>query len=149
MDIKNILKKIKEILKHGYIDIYSVAISELEFFEKNGKYKMHYENPEPKRLLCIKSGEYMIDIMNGKRYPIAGKEKKVSKAERNALIGRKFALFYFKENKYNNDEYIQQRAKSILAFEISQVIDFPMDIREEYNKNFEGESKVIEFKKLR
>ena len=121
----------------------------LELGEKNGKYKMHYENPEPKRLLCIKSGEYMIDIMNGKRYPIAGKEKKVPKAERNALIGRKFALFYFKENKYNNDEYIQQRAKSILAFEISKVIDFPMDIREEYNKNFEGESKVIEFKKLR
>ena len=38
---------------------------------------MHYENPEPKRLLCIKSGEYMIDIKNGKRYPIAGKEIKV------------------------------------------------------------------------
>ena len=37
----------------------------------------------------------------------------------------------------------------ILAFEISKVIDFPMDIREEYDKNFEGESKVIEFKKLR
>ena len=149
MDIKNILKKIKEILKHDYIDIYSVAISELDFFEKNGKYKMHYENPEPKRLLCIKSGEYMIDIKNGKRYPIAGKEKKVSKAERNALIGRKFALFYFKENKYNNDEYIQRRAKCMLAFEVSKVIDFPMDIREEYNKNFDGESKVIEFKKLR
>ena len=44
MDIKNILKKIKEILKHDYIDIYSVAISELDFFEKNGKYKMHYEH---------------------------------------------------------------------------------------------------------
>ena len=149
MDIKNILKKIKEILKHDYIAIYSVAISELDFFEKNGKYKMHYENPEPKRLLCIKSGEYMIDIMNGKRYPIAGKEKKVSKAERNALIGKKYALFYNKDKKYNNDKYIQQRAKSILAFEISKVIDFPMDIREEYNKNFDGESKVIEFKKLR
>ena len=149
MDIKNILKKIKEILKLDYISIYSVAISELDFFEKNGKYKMHYENPEPKRLLCIKSGEYMIDIMNGKRYPIAGKEKKVSKAERNALIGKKYALFYNKDKKYNNDKYIQQRAKSILAFEISKVIDFPMDIREEYDKNFEGESKVIEFKKLR
>ena len=48
-----------------------------------------------------------------------------------------------------NDKYIQKRAKSILAFEISKVIDFPMDIREEYDKNFEGESKVIEFKKLR
>ena len=149
MDIKNILKRLKEILKLDYISIYSVAISELDFFEKNGKYKMHYENPEPKRLLCIKSGEYMIDIMNGKRYPIAGKEKKVSKAERNALIGKKYALFYNKDKKYNNDKYIQQRAKSILAFEISKVIDFPMDIREEYNKNFDGESKVIEFKKLR
>ena len=149
MDIKNILKRLKEILKLDYISIYSVAISELDFFEKNGKYKMHYENPEPKRLLCIKSGEYMIDIMNGKRYPIAGKEKKVSKAERNALIGKKYALFYNKDKKYNNDKYIQQRAKSILAFEISKVIDFPMDIREEYDKNFEGESKVIEFKKLR
>ena len=149
MDIKNILKKIKEILKHDYIDIYSVAISELEFFETNGKYEMNYKYPQKERLLCIKSGKYMIDIMNGKRYPIAAKEKKVSKAERNALIGRKFALFYFKENKYNNDEYIQRRAKCMLAFEISKVIDFPMDIREEYNKNFEGESKVIEFKKLR
>ena len=149
MDIKNILKRLKEILKLDYISIYSVAISELDFFEKNGKYKMHYENPEPKRLLCIKSGEYMIDIMNGKKYPIAGKEKKVSKAERNALIGKKYALFYNKDKKYNNDKYIQQRAKSILAFEISKVIDFPMDIREEYDKNFEGESKVIEFKKLR
>ena len=149
MDIKNILKRLKEILKLDYISIYSVAISELDFFEKNGKYKMHYENPEPKRLLCIKSEEYMIDIKNGKRYPIAGKEKKVSKAERNALIGKKYALFYNKDKKYNNDKYIQQRAKSILAFEISKVIDFPMDIREEYDKNFEGESKVIEFKKLR
>ena len=37
----------------------------------------------------------------------------------------------------------------MLAFEVSKVIDFPMDIREEYNKNFDGESKVIEFKKLR
>ena len=149
MDIKNILKRLKEILKLDYISIYSVAISELDFFEKNGKYKMHYENPEPKRLLCIKSGEYMIDIMNGKKYPIAGKEKKVSKAERNALIGKKYALYYFKDKKYKNDKYIQKRAKSILAFEISKVIDFPMDIREEYDKNFEGESKVIEFKKLR
>ena len=149
MDIKNILKRLKEILKHDYIDIYSVAISELDFFEKNGKYKMHYKNPEPKRLLCIKSGKYMIDIMNGKKYPIAGNEEKVSKAERNALIGRKFALFYFKENKYNNDEYIQRRAKCMLAFEVSKVIDFPMEIRKEYDKNFEGTSKVIEFKKLR
>ena len=110
---------------------------------------MHYENPEPKRLLCIKSGEYMIDIKNGKRYPIAGKEEKVSKTERDALNGKKYALYYFKYKKYNNDKYIQKRAKSILAFEISKVIDFPMDIREEYDKNFEGESKVIEFKKLR
>ena len=110
---------------------------------------MHYENPEPKRLLCIKSGEYMIDIKNGKRYPIAGKEEKVSKTERDALNGKKYALYYFKDKKYKNDKYIQKRAKSILAFEISKVIDFPMDIREEYDKNFEGESKVIEFKKLR
>ena len=74
MDIKNILKKIKEILKHDYIDIYSVAISELEFFETNGKYEMSYKYPQKERLLCIKSGKYMIDIKNGKKYPIAGKE---------------------------------------------------------------------------
>ena len=149
MDIKNILKKIKEILKHDYIDIYSVAISELEFFETNGKYEMNYKYPQKERLLCIKSGKYMIDIKNGKKYPIAGKEEKVSKTERDALNGKKYALYYFKDKKYNNDKYIQKRAKSILAFEISKVIVLPMDIREEYDKNFEGESKVIEFKKLR
>lgn len=149
MDIKNILKKFKEILKHDYIDIYSVAVSELEFFEINGKYKTHYKNPKNDRLLCIRSGNYMIDIMNGKKYPIACNEEKVSKTERDALNGKKYALFYFKEKKYNNDKYIQKRAKGMLAFEIFKVIDFPMDKRKEYNKNFEGESKVIEFKKLR